>query len=161
MFPWYSKKKKKKVLDDSTEPKAKRTRKPVDFTKKLDKVFSAYIRLRDVMPNGCFRCISCGQIKTFKQGDCGHYYSRRHMATRWDPNNAHMECTCCNRVSSDHLIGYRKNLILKIGLEKVDSLDVKANSSKHWLDSELKEMIDYYTNEVKRLSIEKGINVKI
>ena len=99
MFPWYMKKRKPKKKSDDLDlfPKAKRPtgKKPADLTKKLDKVFSAYIRLRDAMPNGCFRCISCGQIKRFEQGDCGHYHSRTHMATRWEPDNCHMECRAC------------------------------------------------------------------
>ena len=155
--------KKKKCDEADLFPKAKKSagRKPVDLTKKLDKVFSAYIRLRDAMPNGCFRCISCGQIKRFEQGDCGHYHSRTHMATRWEPDNCHMECRGCNRASADHLIGYRRNLVEKIGLDRINRLEMMAHSQKHWLDFELQEKIDYFTREVKRLSAEKGINVKI
>lgn len=164
MFPWYKKKPNKKAAKELllfTQEKKRTSRKPTDLTKKLDKVFSAYIRLRDVMPSGVFRCISCGQIKRFEQGDCGHYHSRIHMATRWEPDNCHMECRACNRVSSDHLIGYRRNLIEKIGLDRINRLEFMARSSKHWLDSELQEKIDYFTQEVKRLSAEKGIKVKI
>lgn len=165
MFPWYMRRKPKKKKEEEPElfQKAKRSsgRKPADPVKKLDKVFSAYIRLRDAMPNGCFRCISCGQIKRFEQGDCGHYHSRTHMATRWEPDNCHMECRACNRASSDHLIGYRKNLIGKIGLDRIDRLDMMARSQKHWMQFELQEKIDYFTREVKRLSQEKGISVNI
>lgn len=162
MFPWYTKKRRaKKPKDVETTTPKKREKRPVDLTKKLDKVFSAYIRLRDVMPNGCFRCISCGQIKRFEEGDCGHYRSRIHMATRWDPDNAHMECRGCNRVSADHLIDYRRNLVGKIGLSRIDRVELLSKTQKHWLDFELKEKIDYFTKEVKRLSAEKGIKVKI
>lgn len=161
MFPWYYKKKKNTKKDEvGLFPTVKKARKPVNLVKKLDRVFSAYIRLRDVMPNGCFRCISCGQIKRFEQGDCGHYHSRVHMSTRWNPDNCHMECKSCNRISSDHLIGYRRHLVEKIGLDRVNRLEVLAHSPKHWADFELKERIDYFTREVKRLSAEKGISVK-
>mgnify|MGYP000753767064 CR=1 FL=1 len=50
---------------------------------RLDVVFAKYIRLRDVMPNGMFRCISCGNILPFDESDCGHYINRQHMATRF------------------------------------------------------------------------------
>ena len=83
------------------------------------------------------------------------------MATRWEPDNCHMECRSCNRVSSDHLIGYRRNLVEKIGLDRINRLEMMAHSQKHWMDFELQEKIDYFTREVKRLSAEKGINVKI
>lgn len=163
MFTWYMRRKpkKKKEKDLFTTAKNPQKRRSVDLSKKLDKVFSVYIRLRDVMPNGYFRCISCGQIKRYEQGDCGHYYSRTRMGTRWEPDNCHMECRMCNRVSSDHLIGYRRNLIAKIGPDRVNRLEVLAYTPKHWLDFELKEKIDFFTREVKRLSAEKGVNVKI
>ena len=67
-------------------------KKKPDLKAKLDKEFSLFIRLRDAMPNGYFRCISCGQIKPFGQADCGHYFSRTHLATRFDENNCHAEC---------------------------------------------------------------------
>ena len=66
-----------------------------NLVKKLDRIFSLYIRLRDVMPNGYVRCISCGQIKSFEDVDCGHFHSRRHMATRFSEDNCHAECRYC------------------------------------------------------------------
>lgn len=86
---YYLRKKKK----DKKEGVTKR-RKP-NLVAKLDKVFSRYIRLRDCMPNGYFVCISCGQIKPISKGDCGHFFSRTHMATRFDEDNCNCECSHC------------------------------------------------------------------
>ena len=52
-----------------------------NLKKKLDVVFSLFIRLRDARKDGTFKCISCGQIKSFDQADCGHYINRQHMST--------------------------------------------------------------------------------
>ena len=153
---YYTRFKRTKKKDSNT---TKEKRKP-DLVKKLDKVFSQYIRLRDVMPSGFFKCISCGKIKPFDDADCGHYHSRTHMATRFEEDNCHCECRFCNRMSADHLIGYRDNLITKIGFSRVERLNVLAHSQKHWLDCELEEKIEYYKAEVKRLSAMKGIKVK-
>ena len=106
-MPYYIKKPKKKKekplpLFDKAGIAVKK--KP-DLKAKLDKEFSLFIRLRDAMPNGYFRCISCGQIKPFTQADCGHYFSRTHLATRFDENNCHAECRHCNRFKADHLEG--------------------------------------------------------
>lgn len=136
-------------------------RKKTNLVAKLDKVFSLYIRLRDSMPNGYFKCISCGQIKRFDQADCGHFYSRTHMATRFDEDNAHSECSFCNRFCADHLIGYQTNLIKKIGMSRFELLRVKSHSVKKWSDFELEAMIKHYTLEVKRLSSEKCLKVNI
>lgn len=158
-MPYYIKYKKKKSQNESKRSKTKNSQ--AALIRKLDKVFSLYIRLRDVMPSGFVRCISCGKIKRFDDVDCGHFHSRTHMATRFDEDNCHAECRGCNRFSADHLIGYQRNLIQKIGRSRFDLLNIKAHSTKHYMDFELEEKIKHYTNEVKRLSVVKGIKVKI
>lgn len=132
-----------------------------NLVKKLDRLFSLYIRLRDAMPNGYVRCISCGKIKTFDDVDCGHFYSRTHMATRFDEDNCNAECKFCNRFSADHLIAYQTNLIRKIGISRFEKLGLKAKSTCHWLDSELEDRIKYYSQKVNELSREKAIRVKV
>lgn len=152
-MPYYIKRKKKKT---DSKPK---TKSRTDYIAVLDRWFSAYIRLRDALGNGYFVCISCSQIKPFEQADCGHFWSRRHMNTRFDEDNAHAECRSCNRFSADHLAGYQVNLIRKIGTTRFEWLRVKHMATKHWTEAELKERIDYYKKEVKRLSSLKGIRV--
>ena len=119
--------------------------------KKLDKEFSMFIRLRDAMPNGVFRCISCGQIKPIEQADAGHYYSRTHMSTRFDEDNVHAECRFCNRFKADHMIGYRENLIKKIGERRFSLLALHANQSKKWSVFELEELIKHYKKKIEEL----------
>lgn len=161
-MPYYIKRKKKKEkplpLFDKAGVKVK---KRTNLIAKLDKVFSLYIRLRDTMPSGYFKCISCGHVKRFEQADCGHFYSRTHMATRFDEDNSSAECSFCNRFKADHLISYQTNLIKKIGIGRFELLGVKAHSTKKWCDFELEAMIKHYTSEVKRLSTEKRIKVNI
>lgn len=158
---YYLKKKKKEKKLPLFEKAGIKVKKKPNLIAKLDRVFSKYIRLRDVMPNGYFKCISCGQIKRFDQADCGHFYSRTHMATRFDEDNCSSECSFCNRFKADHLIGYQTNLIRKIGMGRFELLQVKANSTKKWSDFELEAMICHYTLEAKRLSSEKMIKINI
>lgn len=158
-MPYYIRRKPKKKdraqpLFDKVEVRVK---KKTDYVRKLDNVFSLYIRLRDAMPNGMIRCISCGQIKPFNKFDNGHYFSRRKMATRWDEDNCHAECTCCNRFKADHLIGYRENLIRKIGQQRFDALTWKASQTKQWTDFELRGLIKYYKVLCDKLKKEKGL----
>ena len=129
------------------------------LVERLDKVFSKYIRLRDAMPSGMFRCISCGKIKPIEQADCGHFHSRTHMSTRFDEDNCHAECRYCNRFSADHLIGYRENLIRKIGEQRFLLLDVKAHETRKWSHFELEQLAKYYKALVEKLQKEKGIKL--
>ena len=129
------------------------------LVERLDKVFSKYIRLRDAMPSGLFRCISCGKIKPIEQADCGHFHSRTHMSTRFDEDNCHAECRYCNRFSADHLIGYRENLIRKIGEQRYLLLEVKAHETRKWSHFELEQLTKYYKALVGKLQKEKGIKL--
>jgi hypothetical protein len=163
MIPWYTKKKKK-----PTDGKPKVTKRvkledkdKTELIKVLDKYFSLYIRLRDTMPNGYCRCISCGQIKPFEQMDCGHYFSRRHLSTRFDERNCHAECRACNRVDAEHLDGYRDNLIRKIGENEYNKIKILRSSTKNWLREELLAMIKHYKSEASRLSSLKGIKINL
>ncbi|WP_293666510.1 recombination protein NinG [uncultured Parabacteroides sp.] len=132
-------------------------KKKPDLKAKLDKEFSLFIRLRDCMPNGYFRCISCGKIKPFEQADCGHFHSRRHLSTRFDEDNAHAECRACNRFSADHLIAYERNLIAKIGQQRFELLKVKAANTSKMTDFEYKELIKYYSALIEKLKKDKGL----
>lgn len=134
-----------------------KVKKRTDLAARLDREFSRYVRARDTMPSGFFRCISCGKIKPYGQADCGHFHSRRHMATRFDEDNAHAECRSCNRFSADHLIGYERNLKEKIGQQRFDKLAWKAAQTVKWTDFELVEMTRHYKEEADRLEKEKGL----
>lgn len=159
-MPYYYKRKPKKEKKDPvplfTAAGVKVSKKP-NLCRKLDEVFSLFIRLRDAMPGGVFRCISCGQIKPIEQADCGHYFSRTHMATRYSERNCHAECRSCNRFKADHLDGYRRNLIHKIGQQEYDLLQYQHNQTYNYSDFELRELIKHYQVKVKELKQEKGL----
>lgn len=157
-MPYYMKQKKK---DTSNKPKVRSKTQPslTTLIDKLDTVFSRYIRLRDAMPSGMFRCISCGKIKPIDQADCGHFHSRIHMSTRFDEDNCNAECRFCNRFSADHLIGYRENLIKKIGQQRFLLLEVRAHETKKWSSFELEQLIKYYRALVQKLEKDKGLKI--
>ena len=149
---------------------------------KLDKVFSLYIRLRDsrMFHYQRFRCISCGDIKSVEQMDCGHYIGRSCMPLRWHSMNGNGECRFCNRMDSSHLLGYRRNLIIKLGTDaiqgsaiaqalepqkkqaliqkigeqKVQALEAQKHATKKWSVDELKEKYMYYAALVLKMKEE-------
>lgn len=127
------------------------------LTEKLDQVFSRFIRLRDAREDGTFQCISCGRILPLEKAQCGHYFSRAKMSTRWDEENCSAECCACNLFRSDHLDGYHKNLVKKIGQQAFDLLTLRAHSTKKWSSFEKTALINHYKVEVEKLKKEKGL----
>ena len=52
--------------------------------RKLDRIFSEYIRKRDTNHKGQVECISCQKTFQYKEVDAGHFISRKYLRTRWD-----------------------------------------------------------------------------
>lgn len=148
------------------------------WTDQLDKILSLYVRMRDSREfhYKYFRCISCGRVLPISEADCGHYHSRVHMSLRFDTRNVNAECRRCNRFSSDHLIGYRKNLILKLGMlsfkqkhpnetpimeevkrlgeQQLDLMDVEKHQAKKWSAFELQQLYQYYAALILKMKEE-------
>lgn len=124
---------------------------------RLDTVFAKFIRLRDAMPNGTFRCISCGRILPYEESDCGHYINRQHMATRFSEKNCNAQCRKCNRFDEGNIQGYRRGLIAKYGEPTVLMLEAMKNQINKISDFEYETLIEFYKKEVKRLKKEKQI----
>lgn len=117
----------------------------------LDEVFSMFIRLRDSeeFDFRYARCISCGRIMPFKKLDCGHYYDREHLSLRTNEFNCNAECIVCNRYCETHLVGYKANLIKKIGLEEFKKLGEIKKEIVSIYDYEYDEKIAYYKKRIK------------
>lgn len=95
------------------------------LVRELDAKVSNIVRKRGSR-NGMNQCYTCGRIMPWKQLDCGHYISRRYVATRFDFDNMRPQCIVCNRELGGNLKTYDKRLRLELGNEKVDELWRKA-----------------------------------
>lgn len=127
---------------------------------KLDRIFSQYIRLRDMMmPGRVFRCISCGSVMSIRQADCGHYINRQHMATRYSEVNCNAQCRHCNRFDEGNMSGYRAGLVRKYGETKVVLLEAQKNEVRKYSDFEYQALIAHYQKEIKRMLAEKNEDI--
>ena len=134
--------------------------KPTGLKAKLDKVFSQYIRLRDMIGNTrTFQCISCGRILPINQADCGHYINRQHMATRFSELNCNAQCRSCNRFDEGNMQGYRRNLVWRHGENQVLILESMKHEVRKYTDFEYKALIGHYQKEIKRMLEEKGLDI--
>jgi hypothetical protein len=108
---------------------------------KAQKVFNAWIRARD-SKEGYFTCIACFRTLPIDQMNAGHYVPvKGGSALRFNENNVNGECIRCNGFDEFHLIGYRKNLIKKIGLKKVEQLERMRNDVCKWDRTTLNHII--------------------
>ena len=154
--PLKPKKKSEKLVEKKVH--RKRRTEP-NYVADMDKVFQFYIRLRDVMPGGYGRCISCGKIKPFDHLQAGHFFGRAHFSTRWHEDNVNAECEWDNCWNGEHLLTYKENLIKKIGIQRFKLLELTKNQTRKWTAVEIKIMIKYYAKQIMQLSASKHIPV--
>ena len=114
--------------------------------KKLQTLVNAYIRQRDSR-DGFFTCIACCKTLPVSKCQAGHYIPvSKSQFLRFNELNIHAECQGCNCFDESHLIFYRRNLVKKIGLEAVESLERSAETIKLYkhTQQELDEIEAYY-----------------
>jgi len=119
------------------------------LTAKLDKLFSKYIRQRDLINGKMFKCCSCGQLKPKEQADAGHFINRRWMACRWREDNVHSQCRSCNRFDEGNAVGYTMFMIDKYGKEHVEYLQAIKNAGYKYSEFELQVLVDEYKDKLK------------
>ena len=119
--------------------------------RKADQAFSLYIRTRDAQPyeGRAFRCISCGRVLPIEQADCGHYVNRQHMSLRFSELNCNAQCSHCNRFDEGNMQGYRRGLIEKIGLQKVELLESMKHQVNKLSSFDLEAIAKYYKDKTK------------
>ena len=95
--------------------------------KKLDKVFSEWIRRSFANINGDVICYTFGKVLPWKQAHCGHFISRSYLATRFDPDNCRPQCIGCNLFGNGKPLDFEENLVREIGKKKVEALKQKRH----------------------------------
>jgi len=119
-----------------------------NLIKRLDTIFSKYIRLRDSDPEGYCRCSTCGEVHHWTKIQAGHFISRKHYSTRWDEENVHAQCVACNVFR----YGEQYKFSLYIGENLSKELYDKSRLIVKFTDVEIKEMIDDYNDRIKQFS---------
>ncbi|HEK1443946.1 TPA: recombination protein NinG [Pseudomonas aeruginosa] len=92
-----------------------------EHLKECQAIFNQYIRLRDADKP----CVSCGRPATWDgQWHASHYRSVGSTpALRFNPLNVHRACSICNSHLSGNIMGYRPELVRRIGEEAVLALE--------------------------------------
>lgn len=153
-------KKKKLTLKKSLEKSKK------DATKAKAKtwaweVFSKYIRQRDSDKYGYCYCISCNKrIKAFngnRGAQAGHFIPKsKGDYFYFNEDNVHAQCKICNEYGShDTGANYRKNLVKKIGLERVEKLEKSKNKIVRYTLEDYRAISKKYNKLFKQLRDEE------
>lgn len=119
-----------------------------DWIKIAQQIVNKYIRERD---KNELNCISCGKlIKGVRHAS--HYLSAgNHYSVRFNTDNIWVSCYKCNVMLSGNQIEYRKRLIDKIGIERVEYLESIANETVKYSIEDLQNIIKEFKKKIKEL----------
>ena len=113
------------------------------IVKKLDSVFSQYIRRRFAI-NDIAECVTCGTKSHYKKLQAGHFMSRKHYSTRWDVDNVQVQCYSCNvmRYGEQYKFGLYLEKTYKKGM--AEKLQSKSRIITKFSDVDLIDMINNF-----------------
>ncbi len=123
--------------------------------KKADKLFSRYIRERDM-----WICQRCGtRYNDNPQGlHCSHYFGRARFSTRFDPDNCVALCYGCHRLwgHGDQRDQYQEYMERKLGKEGFKRLTLRANmyAKADWKAAEIYSQ--HLLNTLHDQSLQRG-----
>ena len=117
--------------------------------KKLDKIFSIYIRKRYAI-NEIAQCFTCGKKDHYKRLQCGHFQSRRFYSTRWNELNCQVQCAACNVFKYGEQFIFSQNLNKKYGKKTAENLYVEAHKIVKYSTSDIQDLITNYEMLIKQ-----------
>ena len=127
------------------------------LTKKLDTIFSLYIRLKNSDDHGMVKCFTCDGVHHYKAIQNGHFQSRRFMSTRFLERNCAPQCYACNVGMSGMQYEFGKRLDRLYGEGVADHMVKKSKEVRKFTSEEMVEMIEYYKDKVEKLKQKKNI----
>jgi hypothetical protein len=113
------------------------------LVKKLDSVFSIYIRRRYAV-NDIAKCVTCGKEDNWRSLQCGHFMSRKHLSTRWNEDNCQVQCAGCNVFR----YGEQYKFSLYLGNNLSEELHILSKQIRKFTDVELQELIEHYAHKI-------------
>lgn len=120
-----------------------------DYLKLAQQVFNRFIRERDKGKP----CISCGAKAGKYTITAGHYFPSTNKSVTFNEDNLHGQCWYnCNSSKSGNLAEYRIGLVERIGIERLEKLELESRKTKKYTIEELKEMIETYKEKLKKFT---------
>lgn len=120
------------------------------IVKKLDAVFSTYIRLRDADSKWFVKCPLCWKVEHRKYSQNMHFITRWCYLYRWDETNCIAGCVGCNVILNGNYIIYTRWMQKKYWIAKVDEMIRRKSEICKFKTYELEEMIIKYTLKAEK-----------
>lgn len=125
-----------------------------DYLKEAQAAINRYVRLRDAH----LGCVSCDRPSAWQgQWHASHYRSRGaapHL--RFNLHNIHKACSICNNHLSGNIMGYRPELVRRIGAQGVEALEASQVRADFTIDY-LKRLKRVFAEKARRLELRRAV----
>mgnify|MGYP003644422047 FL=1 len=118
------------------------------LVKKLDTVFSQWVRLSNADNNKNCICVTCNKVFFWKEIQAGHFMSRKHYSIRWSEDNVKPQCVGCNVFK----YGEQYKFSLFLGKDAAEVLYLKSKEIVKFTNYELEDKINDYSLRLKKLT---------
>lgn len=81
----------------------------------------------------------------------GHFMSRRHKSTRWEPRNVNPQCCGCNTFNAGRQFLHGRYIDEVYGAGTADQLEALSRLPVKWTTAELEDEIQRYSDLVRKL----------
>jgi hypothetical protein len=113
--------------------------------KKVDRLFSRYVRQKHANEGGWVECCTCKKAMPWEDSQCGHWIKRGHHATRWDFRNVAPQCPGCNMYLSGAMDEFAAYICRTHGEDVMHELIRLKHTAKRWTIAELRELVEEYS----------------
>lgn len=120
--------------------------------KKIDAVFSEWVRRKGADANGNNRCVCCGATHHWKELQAGHYFRRQYINTRWDERNVWPCCFACNVWRRGNYAMYAQFMYKTLGQPVVDELEALHRTQVKLYYSDYLELLNRYKGLLAQLN---------
>jgi len=117
------------------------------YKKKLDSLFSIFIRIRNADAEGFTNCYTCGVRKHYKELQCGHFAPRQYLSLRYDEINCQTQCYACNMLYNGQPSAFAERLNMQFGPDTASSIERRRKDITKYFPYELK--IEHYKEALK------------
>ena len=125
------------------------------WKRKVWKVFSEYIRLRDCLLTTGLpdygKCITCSKTVPRKLLQAGHFIPGRHNNNLFSERGVNAQCYNCNINLKGATLEYRRKIIEMYGEGADLELEDEEKKTKKFTIQELEGLKEYYKEQIKRM----------
>ena len=124
-----------------------------NLIKRLDTIFSEYIRRKYADKRGIVKCYTCNK-KAYWKGEGmqnGHFISRASRILRWSESNCRPQCYACNCMRYGQNYIFAMNLNKEYGYNIAEELLIESKKTIKQSDQDLIDLTNKYKSLVDNM----------